>query len=198
MPLLSRRISSYHYQTFPTTPPTNRGPHQPQLGDEGYDANNVLSPQRSHSSTPGKPAASERPTKQLTTLAIISLCEQTALNSISPYLPTMANSFPDVDARQVGLYVGVIASSFAAAQFATNVFWGRISDRIGRKPVILLGTFLTALCFLAFGFCRTLWQAILVQAVTGLVNANTGKTTRWSERGGTGADGYRYRVNSPR
>lgn len=107
-------------------------------------------------------------------MAVISLSEQTALNSISPYLPDMASTFPEVNPGQVGVYVGTIASAFALAQLTTNFFWGWLSDRIGRKPVILLGTILTAACFLAFGFCRTLWQAIVVQALMGLVNGNQG------------------------
>jgi len=86
----------------------------------------------------------------------------------------MAKSFPEVRDGQAGLYVGLIASSFALAQFATNFFWGWLSDRIGRKPVVVTGTFLTLLCFVAFGFCRTLWQAILVQVFMGLVNGNAG------------------------
>ena len=86
----------------------------------------------------------------------------------------MASAFPEVGAGQVGLYVGIIASSFALAQFATNFFWGWLSDRIGRKPVILMGTLFTAACFVAFGFCRTLWQAIVVQALMGFVNGNQG------------------------
>jgi MFS family permease len=114
------------------------------------------------------------PKKQIAILAIISLSEQTALNSISPYLPDMASTFPEVNPSQVGVYVGTIASAFALAQLATNFFWGWLSDRIGRKPVILIGTVLTAACFVAFGFCRTLWQAIIVQALMGLVNGNQG------------------------
>jgi MFS family permease len=114
------------------------------------------------------------PKRQLAILAIIALAEQTALNSISPYLPEMTSTFPEVDVGQIGLYVGTIASSFALAQFATNFFWGWLSDRIGRKPVVMLGTVLTAAAFLVFGFCRTLWQAILVQAFMGLVNGNQG------------------------
>lgn len=112
------------------------------------------------------------PKQQLAVLAIIALAEQTALNSISPYLPAMASTFPDVNPSQVGLYVGLIASSFALAQFSTNFFWGLLSDRIGRKPVVLLGTISTAACFVAFGFCKTLWQAILVQVIMGLGNGN--------------------------
>lgn len=107
-------------------------------------------------------------------LAVIALCEQTALNSISPYLPEMASTFPEVNAGQVGVYVGTIASAFALAQLCTNFFWGWLSDHIGRKPVILTGTILTAACFVAFGFCRTLWQAVLVQALMGVVNGNQG------------------------
>ena len=107
-------------------------------------------------------------------LAVISLSEQTALNSIGPYLPQMVATFKDVHAGQVGLYVGLVASSFALAQFATNFFWGWLSDRIGRKPVILIGTVLTAACFVAFAFCKTLWQAIIVQVLMGLVNGNQG------------------------
>jgi MFS family permease len=105
---------------------------------------------------------------------MIALAEQTALNSISPYLPDMASTFPEVEPSQVGVYVGTIASAFALAQFGTNYFWGWLSDRVGRKPVILLGTFLTALCFVAFGFCKTLGQAIAVQALMGVVNGNQG------------------------
>lgn len=86
----------------------------------------------------------------------------------------MVATFKDVDPGQVGLYVGLVASSFALAQFATNFFWGWLSDRIGRKPVVLTGTLLTAACFVAFGFCKTLWQAVIVQVLMGLVNGNQG------------------------
>ena len=86
----------------------------------------------------------------------------------------MASTFPEIDGKDVGVYVGLIASSFAAAQFATNFFWGWFSDRVGRKPVIMIGTLLTAACLIAFGFCRTLAQAIIMQVLMGLVNGNQG------------------------
>lgn len=163
---IRRKSSTPHYHTFNTPPPRSRGkPPSASSNSSTADGSSPSSHDNGHQETP-------LPKKQMAILAVIALCEQTALNSISPYLPEMAASFPEVDQSQVGIYVGTIASSFALAQFATSFFWGWLSDRIGRKPVILTGTLLTAACFVAFGFCRTLWQAIIVQALMGFVNGN--------------------------
>ena len=168
-----RKSSTPHYQTFPTPPPKSRGrPPNSPTSSSGQDGSNY--PLNQGGDADNEHQNSPLPKKQLAMLAVIALSEQTALNSISPYLPEMTSTFPEVDVGQIGLYVGTIASSFALAQFATNFFWGWLSDRIGRKPVVMLGTILTAACFFAFGFCRTLWQAILVQALMGLVNGNQG------------------------
>ncbi|KAJ6025186.1 hypothetical protein N7444_012865 [Penicillium canescens] len=167
---LNRRSSTQHYQTFDTPPPKSRG--RPNSGQSESSADGSHDPHHDATDHPG--TQSPLPKKQMAVLAMIALAEQTALNSISPYLPDMASSFPEVEPGQVGVYVGTIASAFALAQFGTNYFWGWLSDRVGRKPVILLGTFLTALCFVAFGFCKTLGQAIVVQALMGVVNGNQG------------------------
>lgn len=168
-PLNRRHSSTQHYQTFDTPPPKSRG--RPNSGQSTSAADSYRPNGNSNHSSP---ESSPLPKKQMAVLAVIALCEQTALNSISPYLPSMAASFPSINKDQVGMYVGLIASAFALAQFVTNYFWGWLSDRVGRKPVILLGTILTAACFVAFGFCKTLWQAIFVQAMMGVVNGNQG------------------------
>lgn len=173
--LYHRQSSTLHYQTFPTAPPRHPGR---QASKRDLKSNGAAeAPQPEHSRPDTSSSARQEtplPKRQLAMLAVIALAEQTALNSISPYLPTMTSTFPEVDSNAVGMYVGLIASAFALAQFTTNFLWGWLSDRIGRKPVVLTGTFLTACCFVAFGFCRTLWQAILVQALMGLVNGNQG------------------------
>lgn len=166
-PLLRRKSSTPHYQTFGgITPPKSRGQPLSESNNSSSDLSSGNHEEEHH----GSPL----PKRQMAVLAFIALCEQTALNSISPYLPEMASTFPEVNPAQVGVYVGTIASAFALAQLCTNFAWGALSDRIGRKPVILTGTILTAACFVSFGFCRTLWQAVLVQAIMGLVNGNQG------------------------
>ncbi|KAF7889480.1 uncharacterized protein EAF02_001895 [Botrytis sinoallii] len=168
-----RKSSTPHYHTFPTPPPKSRG--RPQVASTLSSGGDGSANSNSNEGEPeDEQHQSPLPIKQLAVLAVIALTEQTALNSISPYLPQMTSKFPEVDPSQIGLYVGTIASSFAFAQFTTNFFWGWLSDRIGRKPVVMLGTLLTSACFVAFGFCRTLWQAVLVQALMGMVNGNQG------------------------
>ncbi|OXV05277.1 hypothetical protein Egran_06955 [Elaphomyces granulatus] len=167
--LVRQEPINYQYRTFSNSPPRSRT----ASGSEAFSSCNENGAPRQDGIS-NCPTESPLPKRQMAVLAMIALCEQTALNSISPYLPDMASTFPEVDGDNVGVYVGSIASAFALAQFATNFFWGWLSDRVGRKPVILLGTILTAICFIAFGFCSTLWQAILVQALMGMVNGNQG------------------------
>lgn len=41
--------------------------------------------------------------------------------------------------RTIGYYSGMIGAAFGIGQFASSFLWGSISDRIGRKPVLLIG-----------------------------------------------------------
>ncbi|KAM0323691.1 hypothetical protein ACHAQA_008626 [Verticillium albo-atrum] len=160
-----RRQSTHRYHTFPTPPPKTpcEQSNQLQLGAPS-DASSDVSDD-GHEETP-------LPVRQLALLALLSLTEQTALNSISPYLPQMVESFPDIPETQTGLYVGILASSFALAQLSTNLLWGYLSDIVGRKPTMVLGTFMLMGCFVAFGFCKSYWQIIVVHVAMGMLNGN--------------------------
>ncbi|KAI1366673.1 MFS general substrate transporter [Xylaria arbuscula] len=158
--VLQRASSHTHYQTFPTPAPKSAG-RRPSSESDLNDG----SPESPHESTP-------LPIKQLALLAVLSLAEQSALNSISPYLPEMVESFPGVSHDKVGLYVGLLASAFALAQLATNLFWGYLSDIVGRKPTMLAGTSLLCVCFILFGLCTRYYQIILVHIAMGLLNGN--------------------------
>lgn len=96
--------------------------------------------------------------------------------SIFPYIYYMIMSFDITsDDRQIAIYAGLVTSAFAFAEFSTSVLWGRLSDRIGRKPVLLWGLAGTALSMLMFGFSRSLPMALVARALGGLLNgyANT-------------------------
>ncbi|KAL9120501.1 MAG: hypothetical protein Q9187_002944 [Circinaria calcarea] len=71
---------------------------------------------------------------------------------------------------KISIYAGMVTSAFAFAEFSTGVVWGRFSDRIGRKPVLLGGLAGTGLSMMIFGFAPNLFVALLGRALGGLLN----------------------------
>ncbi|KAH0833279.1 MFS general substrate transporter [Lanmaoa asiatica] len=77
------------------------------------------------------------------------------------------------DDRQIGYYAGLI-SLFFAAQALTTWQWSRLSDFIGRRPVILLGLLGLSVSNFAFGLSRTLGTLIISRCIAGALNGNIG------------------------
>src|ERR1051325_1096085 len=74
---------------------------------------------------------------------------------ILPLLPRIAESYVTrilPDRTLVGLIVGLLMSSFSLMQFVFAPIWGRISDRIGRRPILLLGLFGSVVFYALFGW----------------------------------------------
>lgn len=91
--------------------------------------------------------------------------------SIFPYIYYMVDSFKVTDdISRIAVYAGMVTSAFAFAEFSTGLVWGRLSDKIGRKPVLLTGLGGTALSMLLFGFAPNLPVALLARALGGLLN----------------------------
>lgn len=55
-----------------------------------------------------------------------------------------------------------------------GMYWGGLSDRIGRKPVLLLGCVGTMFSMIMVGFASNLWLALVGRCVGGLLNGNIG------------------------
>lgn len=95
--------------------------------------------------------------------------------SIFPYIYYMISSFHITqDERHIAIYAGMVTSAFTFAEFSAGVFWGRLSDKIGRKPVLVSGLAGTGLSMLVFGFARNLPVALLARALGGLLNGWVG------------------------
>ena len=91
--------------------------------------------------------------------------------SIFPYSYYMILSFKiTADDRQIAIYAGMVTSAFAFAEFSTGIVWGKLSDRVGRKPVLLSGLAGTLLSMLVFGFAPSLPVALVGRALGGLLN----------------------------
>lgn len=95
--------------------------------------------------------------------------------SIFPYIYYMIESFNITnDQNRIALYAGLVTSVFAGAECLGAGFWGGLSDRIGRKPVLLTGLAGTGLSMLMFGFAPNLAVALIARAVGGALNGNIG------------------------
>ncbi|KAE8452690.1 hypothetical protein EG329_013949 [Mollisiaceae sp. DMI_Dod_QoI] len=115
------------------------------------------------------------PTRQMTILALCRICEPIAFMSIFPYVYYMIKDFGITkNDSEISVYAGMVTSAFAFAEFSSGVAWGRLSDRIGRKPVLLTGLAGTALSMLIFGFAPSFPVALLARALGGLLNGNIG------------------------
>jgi MFS family permease len=91
--------------------------------------------------------------------------------SIFPYIYHMVKDFQlTEDESLISFYAGMVTSAFTFAEFSTGVVWGRLSDKIGRKPVLLMGMGGTGLSVLLFGFAPSLPVALFARALGGFLN----------------------------
>lgn len=70
--------------------------------------------------------------------------------------------------------VTLLGASFSLMQFVFGSFWGRLSDRIGRRPVMLLSIACSSIGYLIFGFAESLTILFLARMLAGFGSANIG------------------------
>jgi len=116
--------------------------------------------------------AARNPPPKLKTPALAVLFATVFINLVGfglvvPLLPFFAQSLK-AEAWQITL----MFSAYSLGQFFAEPFWGRLSDRIGRKPVLLMTLIANALGYLMLAFVPNIWLAIAVRLFTGLGAGN--------------------------
>lgn len=99
------------------------------------------------------------------------LIDMVAIGLIIPVLPTLVGTFADSQADQAFWY-GVVTFSFGFANFFASPLLGALSDRYGRRPVLLLGFFGLGINFFVTAFATALWMLIAARLVGGAMQAN--------------------------
>ncbi len=97
-------------------------------------------------------------------ILITVLIDMVSVGLIIPVLPPLVGQFA-TDAADHAFWYGVVAFAFGIANFFGAPILGRLSDRYGRRPVLLVGFLGLALKF----FVTAMWQALLVLVAVRLV-----------------------------
>jgi MFS family permease len=74
----------------------------------------------------------------------------------------------------IGIIVGFIIAAFTMAQLLSAPMWGRFSDRVGRRPTLLIALTAAAIAYLIFGFAESLWLLFLSRIVQGAGGGTVG------------------------
>ncbi|KAF8875897.1 major facilitator superfamily domain-containing protein [Infundibulicybe gibba] len=116
------------------------------------------------------------PKVQIGILLLFHFCEPITGHSISPYINQLVSELDITggDERKVGYYAGLIQSLFYFTEAIMVMQWSRISDHVGRKPVLLIGLVGTSASVLLFGLSRTFWALVFSRCLCGLLNGNVG------------------------
>lgn len=120
---------------------------------------------------PSAPALPDRAAgvRQLWVLMATVFVDMIGFTIVLPLLPFYATRFGAKPAM-----VGVLISAFAFAQLVTSPFWGRLSDRYGRRPMILIGLVLSAAAYVLFGLAHGLAVLFISRLVQGMGSGTTG------------------------
>src|SRR5688572_19138331 len=111
--------------------------------------------------SPAATAAPAPPASDRSALMIVFLVvfiDLLGFGLVLPLLAVFADSYLEPlieggkDAALGGVVLGLLMSSFSAMQFLFAPLWGMLSDRVGRRPILLCGLTGSVVFYLLFGF----------------------------------------------
>lgn len=107
--------------------------------------------------------------RKLMVLIAASAVDMIGFAIVLPLLPFYAESL-DASAKTIGW----IIASFSIAQLISAPLWGRVSDRYGRRPALLIGLSASAVAYVAFGLANTVALLFVSRIIQGAGGGTTG------------------------
>lgn len=84
----------------------------------------------------------------------------------------MVQSFQEIPDHDIAFYAGLLVAVFTFCEFLGGMVWAKASDRIGRKPTLLMGALCGIISALFLGMSRSVATAIASRAFGGFFNPN--------------------------
>ncbi len=117
--------------------------------------------------TEESPATDKPDKKALLLIGLTVFIDLIGFGLIIPAMPTYAQQFHADD-----FTIGLLIAIYSLMQFLFMPFWGRLSDRIGRKPVLLISLCFSCIGYATWGLSNSLAMLFISRAVAGFGNAN--------------------------
>lgn len=117
---------------------------------------------------------------KLLTLMATAFIDMVGVLMIFPLLPFYVKNLGGSGVNLLGFHAGIgtitaiIISSFTVAQLLSAPLWGKFSDRVGRRPTLLIALTASAIAYLIFGFADSLWLLLLSRIVQGAGGGTVG------------------------
>ncbi len=116
---------------------------------------------------------SNTPRKAAITFILLTLViDIIGIGLVVPVLPELVKEFVGGDTSTAGRYVGVIAATYSLAQFLFAPIIGALSDRFGRRPVLLASMFGLGIDYLIQGFAPTIGWLFVGRLIAGIMGAS--------------------------
>ncbi len=115
----------------------------------------------------GPPGPGRAPWVRLSILFLTVFVDLVGFGIILPLLPFYADRF-----GASGIQIGILVLSYSAAQFLVAPVWGRLSDRFGRRPILIVGLLGSAVSYLVFAYAGSITALLLSRIMAGVGGAN--------------------------
>lgn len=96
---------------------------------------------------------------------------------VMPFIPYYIQELGITDLAEVGLWSGLVTSAQAISMAIMAPVWGTLSDRYGRKLMVLRATFAGAIVLTMMGFVTNVWQLVVLRALQGMLTGTVSATT---------------------
>ncbi|KAL8037123.1 hypothetical protein ABFX02_11G019100 [Erythranthe guttata] len=108
------------------------------------------------------------PFKLFSFVWIITLAAALPISSLFPFLYFMIKDFHIAKREEdISFYAGYVGSAFMLGRALTSLLWGKVADKYGRRPIIMIGTFTVVIFNTLFGLSVNFWMAISTRFLLG-------------------------------
>jgi DHA1 family tetracycline resistance protein-like MFS transporter len=113
----------------------------------------------------------------LTFILVTVALDAIGIGLIFPVMPDLIREVTGNDLAHAALWGGLMSTAYAVMQFLFGPILGSLSDRFGRRPVLLLSLFVMGLDYLVMALAPSIWLLLMARVVAGITAATYSTAT---------------------